>query len=89
MRKAQRELDLTGVMWTQIGLDWKMSAEAIAARLLSGASNGAILCLHDGRELEEAPDIRETVEAVRRVLPCLLARGYQSVTISSLLCPTT
>jgi peptidoglycan/xylan/chitin deacetylase (PgdA/CDA1 family) len=75
-------------MWTVIGLDWKMEAEAIAGRIGRGACNGAILCLHDGRELQPAPDIRETVEAVRRIVPALLARGFQLVTLSNLLCPT-
>jgi peptidoglycan/xylan/chitin deacetylase (PgdA/CDA1 family) len=49
--------------------------------------NGAILCLHDGRELRAKPDVRETVEAVRRLVPMLLDQGYKLETISRLLCP--
>jgi peptidoglycan/xylan/chitin deacetylase (PgdA/CDA1 family) len=50
-------------------------------------SNGAILCLHDGRELCARPDIGVTVEAVRRLVPMLLDRGYKLETVSQLLCP--
>jgi len=52
-------------------------------------SNGAILCLHDGRELRARPDIGATIEAVRRLLPLLMERGYKLETVSQLLCPTT
>jgi len=89
MRKAQRELGLMGVMWTAIGLDWKWPAEAIVKRLLRYARNGAIFCLHDGRGGRTQPDIRATVEAVRRLIPELAARGYSLKTVSQILCPTT
>lgn len=84
----QRRLGLLGVMWTTIARDWKLSAEAVAVRLLRGASNGAILCLHDGRELQRNPDIRPAAEALRRLLPELRDRGFQLNTVSELLCPT-
>jgi hypothetical protein len=51
------------------------------------ARNGAILCLHDGRELQPRPDVRATVEAVRLLVPMLLDQGYQFETLSRLLCP--
>jgi len=89
LRRVQQRLGLLGVMWTAIGLDWKRQAEGIVARLLRGARNGAILCLHDGRTTQTKPDIRETVEAVRRLTPALLERGFRFETISKLLCPTT
>jgi peptidoglycan/xylan/chitin deacetylase (PgdA/CDA1 family) len=88
MRRAQRNLSLTGVMWTAIGYDWKRNANAIFAHLANRVSNGAILCLHDGRELRVRPDISATVEAVRRLIPALLERGYEFETVSRLLCPT-
>lgn len=86
--RAQRRLGLTGVMWSAIGQDWKRNASAVVSRLQTGISNGAILCLHDGRELRARPDIRATVEAVRRLVPVLLEQGYQLETLSRLLCPT-
>ena len=85
--KAQRRLRLLGVMWTVIGRDWKLPAEAILARLLRGAARGAIFCLHDGRELRPQPDVRPMLEAVRRLIPELRAQGYHFETVSELLCP--
>ena len=88
-RQMQQDLGLTGVMWTVIGNDWKLPAPAIAARVLSNTGDGAIICLHDGRAIQENPDISRTVEAVRRIVPALLERGYHFETVSQLLCRTT
>jgi len=87
--RAQRRMNLTGVMWTAIGYDWSLKPEEVADRLLKTVDNGAILCLHDGRELNAKPDIRATVEAVRRVIPVLLERRYEFRTIGRLICPMT
>ena len=66
---------------------WK--AEEVVERASRGrVSNGAILCLHDGRELRAKPDTGVTVEAVRRLVPMLLDQGYRFETVSRLLCPT-
>jgi peptidoglycan/xylan/chitin deacetylase (PgdA/CDA1 family) len=88
MARAQHRLALTGVMWSAIGYDWKLKAEAIVERLTASVSNGSILCLHDGRGLLVEPDIGATLEAVRRLVPLLLDRGYRFETLSRLLCPT-
>ncbi|MEO8658766.1 MAG: polysaccharide deacetylase family protein [Bryobacteraceae bacterium] len=85
LREAQAEIGLMGVMWTTIGLDWRLRAPEIATRVMAGAGNGAILCLHDGRTSEVRPDIRETVEAVRRIVPALLEKGYRLETVTKLL----
>ena len=87
--RAQRKLHLTGVMWSAIGYDWNLRANEVVARMTASASNGAILCLHDGRELREKPDVRATVEAVRSLVPLLQGRGYKFETIGRLLCPKT
>jgi peptidoglycan/xylan/chitin deacetylase (PgdA/CDA1 family) len=86
---VQRRLRLVGVMWTVIGYDWKLKADAVVDHMSRRISNGAILCLHDGRELRAKPDIGVTVESVRRLVPMLLDRGYEFETVSRLLCPTT
>lgn len=86
---AQRRLGLTGVIWSAIGYDWSLEAERVVSRLAAGVFNGAILCLHDGRGLRARPDIGVTVEAVRRLVPLLLERGYKFETVSRLVCPTT
>ncbi len=89
LREVQRQLGLTGVMWTEIGQDWKLPAESIYQRLARTAQNGAIFCLHDGRETKPNPDIRPTLEAVRRLLSELRAKGFHFETVSQILCPTT
>jgi peptidoglycan/xylan/chitin deacetylase (PgdA/CDA1 family) len=89
LRQAQRGLGLAGVMWSTIALDWKLGAETVVKRLQRGIANGAIFCLHDGRETRENPDIGVTIEATRRLIPLLKARGYAMVTVSDLLCRKT
>ena len=86
LRRAQRELGLTGVMWTVIGRDWTLPAKRISRRLIDGAANGAILCLHDGRITQASPDIGRTIEAVGEVIPRLHDRGLQFQTVGGLLC---
>jgi len=86
-RAMQQRLGLTGVMWTTIGLDWKLTAQAIADRIISRAHDGDIICLHDGRGTLKDPDVNCTLEAVRLILPVLLDRGYHFETVTQLLCP--
>jgi peptidoglycan-N-acetylglucosamine deacetylase len=88
MGGVQRRLQLTGVMWTIIGYDWNRKVDQVVERISQRVANGAILCLHDGRELLASPDIGVTVESVRRLVPMLLDRGYRFETVSRLLCPT-
>lgn len=85
LREAQAELGLLGVMWTTIGRDWRLRAPEITATVMAGIENGAIVCLHDGRACEVKPDIRETTEAVRRIVPALLEKGYRLETVTNLL----
>jgi peptidoglycan/xylan/chitin deacetylase (PgdA/CDA1 family) len=86
-RDMQKRLGLRGVMWTVAGLDWKLPAEAIAHRIFSRTADGGIVCLHDGRGTLKDPDVGPTIEAVRRILPGLLEKGYHFETVSQLLCP--
>jgi peptidoglycan/xylan/chitin deacetylase (PgdA/CDA1 family) len=85
-RQTQRELGLTGVMWSVIGRDWKLPGPAIAKRLLSSVQAGDIICLHDGRGTLKNPDVSQTVQAVRRILPALIETGYHFETVTELLC---
>lgn len=84
LREAQRRLNLQGVMWTDIALDWKLDAAAIEARLAKCIRPGAIWCLHDGRQLESNPNVNAMLEAVAGLLPSLRQQGYEIVTISGL-----
>jgi peptidoglycan/xylan/chitin deacetylase (PgdA/CDA1 family) len=87
LREAQKKLGLLGVMWTAIGRDWVLSAEAITQRLARAARPGAIVCLHDGRVLKHDPDIQATIGAVAELLPRWLEEGYELVTVSELIAP--
>ena len=84
LRGAQDRLRLMGVMWTVIGNDWKWGSGQIVGRLSKGASNGGVLCMHDGRVTQVAPDVRATIEAVESALPLLIVRGFQFQTISEM-----
>lgn len=86
-RQMQAQLGLSGVMWSIIGLDWKLPAREIAARVLGRVRNGDIICLHDGRGTLKNPDVSQTILAVRRIVPGLLEKGYYFETVSELLCP--
>jgi peptidoglycan/xylan/chitin deacetylase (PgdA/CDA1 family) len=86
LEAAQQQFKMTSVMWTTMANDWRWSAPRVARLLLTKASNGSIFCLHDGRELKTAPDIRATLEAVDHVIPRLKDQGYKFETISEILC---
>jgi len=87
LRQAQEELRLMGVTWSTMALDWGLDCTAISRRLQADMRQGAIWCLHDGRELKVQPQIDQTLDAVRRLLPLLRDKGYRSVTVSDLLLP--
>ena len=80
---AQSRFGLLGVMWSVIGRDWVLDGPSVANRI-TGAANGDIICLHDARELAPNPDIRNTIEAVRRAVPTLLDQGFRFETVSQL-----
>ena len=84
LAQAQEKLNLTGVMWTAIGRDWKWSASKISKLLLNQAKDGAILCLHDGRALQASPDIQATLETVKFILPILKERGFSLETVTEI-----
>ena len=83
--KAQKTCGLQGAMWTVLARDWILEAAAIEKRILSGAENGAIFCLHDGRGTVSNPDISNTISALEAILPVLKSRGFQLVSLSKLL----
>ena len=89
IRELARELGMSIIMWRRSVHDSHVptpAAEEIAARALlevdedGGRLDGAILLLHDRYD--------ETVEALAAILPALVERGYQLVTVSELLMST-
>ena len=85
LRRILPALDLTSVLWTAIGNDWKCKADQIVARVLRKTANGGIICLHDGDRADGTAERRETVKAVKRIIPELHSQGFEFVTVSSLL----
>ena len=85
MRHVQLKLALLGVMWTVIGYDWRWPANRIVRYVLTHSSPGGIICLHDGRAIQERPDIRATLSAIRQIVPALRDRGYSFETVSELM----
>jgi peptidoglycan/xylan/chitin deacetylase (PgdA/CDA1 family) len=87
LRSAQEQFGLVGVMWTTLGRDWRLPAPAIVQRVSGSVENGAIICLHDGRERDPRPDISNTLAAVRELIPRVLDRGFHFATVSELFAP--
>ena len=73
-------------VWTE---DWSLpSAAEIVDDLLPRVERGSIIGLHDGRPLHDStsrPDRWPTVQAVATLVPELLARGFELVTVSELI----
>ncbi len=74
--------------------DWELeSGEAIAAAVIPQVRAGSIIDLHDGRPPHDPPhaagfsrdDRWPTVQAVKLIVPALIARGFRFVTVSELL----
>jgi len=79
--RAAAELDYTVVLWSVDPRDWAhTSVEDIVENVLSNADSGDIILFHDFVS-GESP----TPEALRRILPELISRGYEFVTVSELL----
>ncbi len=84
---VQRRLRLQGVQWTIIAHDWEWSPERVAAYVLERMVPGAIVCLHDGRDADPAPDISATLQALKILVPLLREGGYRFETVGNLLMP--
>lgn len=75
------EFDYSIVLWTIDTRDWSgCDADAIAREVIENAECGDIILMHDasGRRLH-------TPEALRKIIPVLLERGFKFVTVSELL----
>ena len=67
-------------MWSVIPEDWVHPGAAIVVqRVLDQVQNGSIIVLHDG--YYGGRDVAETVD---RLIPALLDRGYEFVTVNQL-----
>ena len=77
------------ILWSAQADDWlEPPADAIAQGVLDAVEPGAIVLLHDGFSSRASPhhNTRQpTVDAVRQLVPELIAAGYELVTVSELL----
>jgi peptidoglycan/xylan/chitin deacetylase (PgdA/CDA1 family) len=80
--KTARELGLTPVSWTITCYDWKpTTAERVEFHAMRQIVGGDVILLHDGGHLALNADRMHTVNAVASMVPKLLDRGYEFVTI--------
>lgn len=72
------------VLWNLMVGDWKDydSADPIREELIKRIEKGSIICLHDGRGSRGAP--KRTIEALEDVIPLLLERNFNFVTVENL-----
>lgn len=71
-------LGVSLVNWSLDTLDWKTkNADAVYQEIMSNVKDGDIILCHDLH--------KTTVDAMERVIPDLIAKGYQLVTVSELL----
>ena len=73
------EYRLVGWSWGLWDWNWWRPSEgaALAERLASRVHDGDIVVIHDGHHADPEPDRRYAVEATRRLVPALRARGLE------------
>ena len=70
-------IDMPIILWSLDTLDWESrDADTICDTLLSNVKDGDVVLMHD--------IYGSTAEAVQRIIPELIQRGYQLVTVSEL-----
>jgi peptidoglycan-N-acetylglucosamine deacetylase len=90
VRTAVEDFGLQEVGCSMMPWDWEWDADRTAAFVLEQLRPGSIVCMHDGRPPDEAPELsrptrEETVKAVGMILDAMRERGLRSVTIPELL----
>lgn len=78
VRAVGAALGVSYVNWSVDTLDWKTkNADAVYNEIMKDVSDGAIILCHDLH--------KTTVDAMERVVPVLIKKGYQLVTVSQLM----
>lgn len=79
--KILKNKNLPCILWDVMAEDWKAttSEEIIATKLLKRTKPGDIICLHDGRGKNDAP--QKTIFALKKVIPLFLEKGFEFKTI--------
>ena len=80
--RIARELGLTPIQWSVTAFDWNApSAERIEQNVEKRLRGGDVFLFHDGGHRGLNADRMHTVNAVASLVPKLIARGYEFVTI--------
>ncbi len=78
IRELGKELGVSFVNWSIDTLDWKSkNADAVYNEIMNDVGDGHIILCHDLH--------KTTVDAMESVIPDLIAKGYQLVTVTELL----
>lgn len=78
VKSVAEETGVSYINWSVDTLDWKTkNADAVYNEIMKDVSDGAIILCHDLH--------KTTVDAMERVVPALIEKGYQLVTVSDLL----
>jgi peptidoglycan/xylan/chitin deacetylase (PgdA/CDA1 family) len=80
---ARAGYKIVGWGWMLWDFNWfrRKTADDLVPRLVSGASAGDIVVIHDGHHKDPRADRRYAVDTVDRLIPALKARGFQFGTI--------
>ncbi len=85
LRQAER-LGYVICQWSVNAGDWrKANPRKIIRKVLSEVENGAIILMHDGRNLAAGHDRSSTVAALPEIIVALQDKGYSFVTVPQLL----
>ena len=75
--EMKKHTDLEVVLWNVDTMDWKYkNVDKIVRRATSGAKDGNIILMHDTK--------KQTVKAIKKIVPKLKEMGYQLITVSEL-----
>ncbi len=81
VKETAGKLGIALINWSVDTLDWKhKNADTVYQAVMDGAKDGAIILCHELHKTTE--------DAMERVIPALIAEGYQLVTVSQLLTST-
>lgn len=79
--KGANKNNLETVLWTVEAFDWRKNNTPtnISSIINNKVKSGDIIVLHDSGGAEGAP--RNTIEALRKLIPLLINKGYKFITI--------
>lgn len=86
LASLQKRMGLRIVMWSLHARDTRgRNAERVAGRVLRRIRAGDIVVFHDGHDLAGKQRATALVQALDLILPALVQRGLQAVTVSDML----